>query len=136
MKRITLAAGLFSALACFSLQAQHLDSQVTVPFEFHMGKSMLPAGVYLVQHAGPAVIMKGIDGKHVSRMSLVTPASHNTAADRTTLEFNRYGDSYFLSSVWAPYSTDGLVLPKTKQEKELAVRVHFTTATAVALKQN
>ena len=136
MQCITLAAGLFSALACFSLQAQNLDSRVNVPFDFHMGKSTLPAGQYIVQHAGPAVILKGIDGKHVSRMSLVTAASHKTAAERTTLEFNRYGESYFLESIWAPYSTDGVMLPKTKQEKELAVRVHFKTATAVAVNQN
>jgi hypothetical protein len=133
MKRLPLATALFAALAFASLHAQTIDMNAKVPFDFRMGETLMPAGEYVIHHAAGLVALRGQNGVHAAAMNLTLPASRKDAPTKGALEFNRYGDSYFLAKIWAPDSRDGRALIRTKREKELASRVALTQTATLAL---
>jgi hypothetical protein len=120
-------------MAFASLQAQTIDMHAKVPFDFRMGDTLLPAGEYVIHHAGGLLALRGQDGLHAGAMYLTLPAYRKGPPSKGTLEFTRYGDSYFLAKIWAPDSTDGRALIRTKREKELASRVGTTQTATLAL---
>jgi hypothetical protein len=73
-------------------------------------------------------------------MTLTTPAGAAPAADlrrsgRGLLVFQRYGDEYFLNRVWTPSSREGLALPESVRQKELAARVTAGERTTIAARK-
>ena len=56
-------------------------------------------------------------------------------SDVGKLVFNRYGDQYFLSKIWAPSSDTGRELPKSRLEREVAQRLSEGGPTVVAAKK-
>jgi hypothetical protein len=53
-------------------------------------------------------------------------------SDVGKLVFNRYGDQYFLSKIWAASSDSGRELPKSRLEREVAQRLSEGGTTVVA----
>jgi hypothetical protein len=122
MKRMFVAA-LFTVVSSVVLQAQTSLLKTTIPFEFRIGKSVLPAGQYAIEDRTSYMLVRQIDkGEKKSVVVLTHPADPNGASEKSHLTFHRYGDQYFLRQVWA-YG-NGKDLPKTPQErsreKELA----------------
>lgn len=133
MKRLTLSTALFAAMAFASLQAQTIDMHAKVPFDFRMGDRLMPAGEYVIHHAGGLLALRGENGLHAGAMYLTLPVYRKSPPSNGVLEFTRYGDSYFLAKVWEPNSRDGRALIRTKREKELASRVALTQTATLAL---
>jgi hypothetical protein len=119
MKQLCLATGLFAAMACASLYAQSVDLRANVPFDFRMGKTLMPAGEYVIHHSSGVLTVRARSGSPAV-FQITCPESRRGAPGNGALVFNRYGDSYFLSKIWAPDSRDGLALLTSKREKELA----------------
>src|SRR4051794_11936193 len=113
MKRIAIAMGLLASLTCFQLPAQTLKLKATIPFEFHMGKVLMPAGVYTVLQSGSTVTVKTAEGPHQSAIYLTRPSAGIKTNDRGLLTFNRYGNDYFLAKIWGPDSIQGQEMPTT-----------------------
>jgi hypothetical protein len=69
-----LAAASLMAPTGVSAQSRQ---QATIPFDFTVGQSLLPAGTYVITPLAPGVIaVRGWKGKElVSAMTLVTPTS-------------------------------------------------------------
>ena len=101
-----------------SLQAQSLALSVTIPFEFHAGEAKLPAGTYIVQRRGEAILIS--DGKG-NAAAVLANAIQNKAYKVTDLVvFHRYGDERFLSEVrWSEYSA-ARGLMESKAERRMA----------------
>jgi hypothetical protein len=118
MKRLLFTTGLFAVLAC-ALNAQTTTGRATIPFDFQIGKSHLPAGKYVIQESGCLLTVRDVNGTSAVN-HLTRPASGAPLSRDPHLEFHRYGDVYFLAGVWNSSSRDGHALPKSKQEKELA----------------
>ena len=118
MKRLCLATGLFAALACAVLHAQTVDLRANVPFDFRMGETLMPAGDYVIHHSAGVLTVRAESGKAIFQLTL--PASRQDGSTKGALVFNRYGDLYFLSKIWAPESRYGMALSTGKREKELA----------------
>ena len=143
MKRYAFALGLFFAIGAMSLHGQSIDLVANIPFDFRLGESLMPAGEYLIHH------LPGSPGTTISRLkcnrcaagagsskSLVflTNADYHVAAPKSArLEFNRYGNTYFLTEMWEPWSHVGRVLPRTDREKELARQFALAQHTGIAL---
>jgi hypothetical protein len=123
---------IFAAAACAGLHAQNVDMRATIPFDFHAGDRLMPAGEYVIQEQGPWVIFNRADGK-ASGALLTFGASGRGQAQDARLEFKRYGDEYFLSTVWNSYTADGRQVPPTTRQKELAKRGNVPVEAAVAL---
>jgi hypothetical protein len=119
MKRLTLALGLLTALACSGLDAQ-TTLVANVPFGFQLGKTFFPAGEYSIQASSHVLSVRPADGQTSTIMALTLPISRLRKAETGVLEFNRYGDTYFLAKIWSAGSEGGEALPKTAREKELA----------------
>ena len=132
MKRLTLAVGLFGVLACSALRAQ-TRLEANIPFEFRMGKTTLPAGDYLFDYTSRILIVYQQYGQKTAVMAMTLPVSRQKAPETGIVEFNRYGDAYFLAKLWTPSSSEGAALPKTAREKELATRTGPMQTEAIVL---
>jgi hypothetical protein len=102
------------------------DSRIeaNVPFAFVVGKTTLPAGKYEI---------KGIDDNTPGVLELRSANGRKTIvfetdaartrddepATKTELVFDKIGDKYFLSQVWAEGNGAGSQLVKSKTEKRL-----------------
>jgi len=118
MKRLIFAA-VFALSAYSHLNAQTLNTRAEVPFNFQVGEAFMPAGKYLIKESGNLLTVREEHGREAA-MHLTFPASHSAVSPFPKLEFNRYGDEYFLATIWDPQSHDGRALMKSKREKELA----------------
>jgi len=118
---ITMAAVVAIALTVSSgsLKAQSVALKVNVPFAFHAGDSMFPAGTYFVKRQGEAIRIWDGNGHAAALVcNAVSKTAKNGAANE--LSFNRYGNDYFLNEVrWNGYSA-ARGLMKTKTEMEFA----------------
>jgi hypothetical protein len=135
MKRLAVAAGLLAVVASSKVFAQTIDVLASIPFEFRVGETIMPAGEYRVQSLRGVLAVRGEDGHRPVAQVVAISASRPATQKPGRLEFNRYGNSYFLTRVWDPYSEGGKALMKTPQEKELASRNGFVQTASVPLRR-
>jgi hypothetical protein len=102
-------------------QAQE-GMRVNIPFDFVAGNTNLPAGEYLVEASGPTHTLLLIDRKDPSASAFINTNAAVSAEPQSESKmiFNRYGDRYFLSQVWAAGYSAGRQLLKSAREKEMA----------------
>ncbi len=131
LKQLVMLATL-AVLACAGLHAQNVDMRATIPFDFHASDRLMPAGEYVIHEPGPWVIFKHADAKASGGVMTFGASGRGPARD-ARLEFNRYGDEYFLSTVWNSYTADGRQAPPTTLQKELAKRGDVPVQGTVAL---
>jgi hypothetical protein len=114
--------GLLALLAtgsAFGQQGMTFD----IPFDFRIGTSVMPAGEYKVtQFLNSGLTDIASEARKVDVRVLTHVGGRNAAPNKSKLVFNRYGDRYFLSSVWQSGTDAGRVLPVSKVERELALR--------------
>ena len=139
--RFTMRIGSFAALGVLVLLTAtsalgQPRARFDIPFEFNTGHAVLPAGVYdVTQSAGATKTV--ITCVHCKAAVFLFPqpvGDYLTPANVGKLVFNRYGSSYFLSSIWMPGSSIGGALPKSKNEKEAALHTHLSSGTMVVLR--
>jgi len=94
---------------------------VQVPFGFHAGPSMLPAGEYTVDtDAAPGIVrLRSADFKSAAMIQTNAVQSRSTS-EVGKLVFHRYGDEYFLSQVWKSGADTGRELRVSRREMEVA----------------
>ena len=114
-----LIAGLLLAVVCASLHAQTMSLRGTIPFAFRAGDTQMPAGEYTIRHSARVLTLHK-EGGGPSVVILTNAASRIKPPAESRLSFNRYGERYFLSSVWTSGSRDGREIPKGRAEAELA----------------
>jgi hypothetical protein len=128
-----LSVALFAAATLFAQGSQTLTVQV--PFGFHVGNSVLPAGGYTVYIDGPSHIVRlTSDDSKSSAMIQSHGVEKLNAPSQGMLVFSKYGDEYFLSQVWRPGNNTGRELQKTKREFEVAAIARRGTESVIAKK--
>ena len=132
MKRLHFAVGLLAALACSGLEAQ-TRLEANIPFEFRMGKTTLPAGDYLFDYSSHLLVVHQANGQHTALTTLTSPVSRTKATATGIVEFNRYGDDYFLAKIFTARSEEGESVPKSAREKELVSRTTPAQTEAIVL---
>ena len=106
------------------LSAQSLRLTANIPFEFMVAGKTLPAGQYTMSNGSDPYVVLLQGGDH--RSGVLTLTNHeeilqtNDPASMTKLEFNKYGNHYFLSEVVDGYRGIGYTVPMTRSERELA----------------
>jgi hypothetical protein len=99
-------------------QAQSLPMSVNIPFDFHVGERVLPAGTYIVLRQGEAIQLS--DKKGHSAFVLSNAVANKAAKLDNQIVFNNYGSDYFLTEVrWNGYLS-ARALPKSSTETRLA----------------
>ncbi len=103
--------------------AQSPVTRVSVPFQFIVGETMLPAGSYVVTNVlegSSTLSVRSEDGK-AGAMVIVDLADKPGARTGTSFVFTKVGGQCFLSSVSAPgMKTQVIRLPKDRVEAVLA----------------
>ncbi len=114
----------------------------TVPFAFNVGNTTLPAGAYTVSCTNPASSAKVLQISRKDGSASVVIQTSDTIGkiqDNAKLVFHRYGDQYFLAQAWMAADNNGLVVQKSRGEKDIQRKlgaVKTTPATvAVSLKR-
>ena len=133
MKKYLFALATSLALAIgAAAHAQTTHLKVTVPFEFTVGDTTLPAGEYDIQAKGPwGGNVLSISNRKANASAFVISASYVDAKNskRSELVFTRYGQQYFLSEVWGandlgrrmPISSRRVELAKGQPESEVVL---------------
>ncbi|HVI71315.1 MAG TPA: hypothetical protein VM656_07500 [Pyrinomonadaceae bacterium] len=123
--KVALLSAIVVATAFVSTQAQSLAYPITasIPFDFSVADTKLPAGKYSIARAKVSSdnsvlsIFDGDGNPKDIRHSI--PVSSFNAKDKSTLIFHRYGDQYFLYQVWSAGETTGRQFLKSRAEREI-----------------
>jgi len=105
--------------------AQALDEgtiEADVPFTFIVGEKTFPAGKYTlkrVDDTNPAVLEISNEKGRKTIFFEAETAEANEYPRQTNLVFDKIGDQYFLSEIWASDTKLGYRLRKTNKEKSL-----------------
>src|SRR5271169_6125927 len=92
-------------------------AKATVPFAFKVGSAQLPAGTYTVKvEEQNTISIHNGDSNAAALSNARRECPRNTAAK---LVFHKAGNQYFLAEIWRDSSTEGMIVPASKQEKEL-----------------
>ena len=125
-KQMIKTFSMLMLLAVVSLAATVVSAQsarrivATVPFNFIVGDTEMPAGTYGVTPAPTGSGILRITGAENSKTVLRLSSSlHRNNAGRGKLVFHRYQDQYFLSEIWVAGETDGRQLFKSSREKTM-----------------
>ena len=106
-----------SSIAVPVVNAQQTIMRCNVPFAFNIGDKQLPAGTYVVREMDRGTLIQSKDGEN-SVLGIYNYAGPSKA-NETKLVFDKVGDHYFLTQIWASARDEGLLVPESKQEKEM-----------------
>ena len=129
--------GFFLALAAAPAhtRAQTVNSRqsANIPFAFSVGDKSFPAGVYRVERLNSqsdlaTYVIRSADNKRVA--VFLTNDSVRKAKSDSHITFNRYGERYFLASLWRDSNPTGSVLGVSRAERRLRRREQIGAAPA------
>jgi hypothetical protein len=88
-----------------------------IPFAFSVNNQVLPAGTYeIVQNDNTGMLtIRNQETRRSTIFSVNTPQERRIPA-AAKLTFNRYGDQYFLSQVWAWDTGRAVRMSRTERE--------------------
>ncbi len=92
--------------------------QAHVPFAFKVGQKQMPAGTYIIDRESGSSF---VTVRNVNTGTSVLAAGRTETASKTAkkLIFHHHGSQYVLSEIWGASGSQGMVLPATKQQKDL-----------------
>ena len=122
------ATAIFSALAVTAILAtaastpaqSNYGMRITVPFDFAIGDKTYPSGSYAVGVSPnnlDLIRVRATDNNTTAFVTSTVPLEAAGGEHQSQLEFNRYGDRYFLHKIWL--GAQGHKLPKSKLERAL-----------------
>ena len=116
---VAFVLGLVTIFAAGSASAQTRLSFET-SFDFHVGKSKMAAGKYELQKMEYGkYLLRSVETKE-SRIVLFEISENNSdEAEPQRVTFNRYGDVYFLRSIFEQQGTDGKQIIESSYEKRV-----------------
>ena len=127
-----IALTLFAGLMVPATQAQSIMLKADIPFDFVVGDKRLPSGEYQVKSLHQTATQIQSTDSRSSVIVLTTGMQAGKISNLGKLVFNRYGDQYFLSKIWAASSDSGRQLRKSRLEREMAQRLSESGTIVVA----
>jgi hypothetical protein len=126
--RVFATLATVALLTSVSLCAQGDPIQFQIPFAFHVGDRVMPAGKYSVtprMSQGAALAIRCFETK--AALMILTDAAYTAKPHGApTLEFTRYGSEYFLERFTDPAYDRGRQLRRSKSELLIAAQVAAT----------
>src|SRR5262249_40915066 len=116
--RIALSVALLAAATMTFAQTSSGDVVADIPFAFSVAGKTLPPGRYIVNRGNEFYVK--IISSESGGVLIPTHAAERSASDGTKLVFHRYGDTYFLSSIWLSGYSTGRELYASSAERNLA----------------
>ena len=112
------------AVAAQAQTSGRAQVRVNIPFQFHVGNTMMAAGEYTIQQLDANSAALRISSKDGANAIVNMIGALSGTQSMSKLTFRRYGKKYYFAEVWIDGEKDGLQAPKSKAEratqKELA----------------
>lgn len=89
-----------------------------IPFAFTVANLTLPPGRYTVTRWNEKAF-RIVNSQNQGKFAL-NDRIEGRAPERSKMVFHRYGNAYFLSEIWVAGSRTGVVVFRSRSEKELA----------------
>ncbi len=121
MKRNVFGALMTLIVACtIAIPVAHAQTSMraSIPFAFSVGDKQLPSGAYEVRDVGRATLIATRDGEN--KVLGIYQYAGPAKVGETKLVFDKVGDRYFLRQIWTSVHGQGLELPASKLEQEIA----------------
>src|SRR5215831_1802339 len=115
------------AVAAQAQTAHRAPVRVSIPFQFNVGNTTLPAGDYTMRtldadSRAATLQISRKDGSMNVIVNMIGTMGQSPAMSKLT--FHRYGNRYYFAGLWMDGEPEGLQAPKSKAEratqKELA----------------
>ena len=110
----------FATALVSNAQSRWRQVRADIPFDFVVGERTLTAGSYSVgtisRNSTDAVLIRSSDGRQKA-IRLTNSISDSANTKRARLVFHRYGNTYFLTQVWAAGASEGREMLKSKMER-------------------
>jgi hypothetical protein len=123
---LSLFIALVVALATHPTKAQAQivgNLEADIPFQFHVGNVKLPPGKYIIRVVDNSDLtvmeISSADGSS-SALFDVQAAEANSAPAKSELIFNKYGNRYFLATLFDQSNPSGSAVVKSGYEKRIA----------------
>ena len=124
-KEIYAAVTLLMVIGIWAVTAEAqsvngVSIRANIPFEFSIGDKLLPAGEYRIQQVNPSsdvAMLQLANANGEARVLVRVQSMRARDTNRTELVFNRYGSSYFLSTLAIEGSVDAWQAPKSHAER-------------------
>ena len=115
-----LALSFLVSLAALPAVAKSVDGmRAQIPFDFHVGDRLVPAGAYTVKSiTADEQLLRIVSDKGSAATTTNSATERGRGEGRARLVFHKYGDQYFLAAIWGSDST-GRTLSETKRERNL-----------------
>jgi hypothetical protein len=111
--------GLAAIFGAGSANAQ-TRSTFETSFDFHVGKEKLSAGKYELQKMDYGkYLLRSVETKKSRIVFFETTESNDGSAASHRVTFNRYGDTYFLRSLFEDEKSDGKQLIESSYERQV-----------------
>jgi hypothetical protein len=122
---VALTCGLVTVIAALSAYAQMPGTalRASIPFDFNVRGKVLPAGEYEIRRITdePGVlIISSLTDNHERAMFDTQPVETRQLSSQSQFVFHRYGESYFLSEIFAGGGQTGRELLRSRQERDLS----------------
>jgi hypothetical protein len=131
--KLVMRFGFLALLSVMPLAAQ-IDTSVdfTTSFPFYAGNAKLPAGNYRVSQPDMGAEILRIQNIDEPRSAFVdfTPTQSLQPSRKSSVSFEKYGDTDFLDRVWIAGETYGIEADPTKVEAAAAAAVNAGQHTA------
>lgn len=107
-----------------AVNAQTVPLRANIPFQFHVGEKVMPAGQYQVAslNNSPGVIKVSSAEKKTAALALKNTIRAKSGATESRLIFRRYGNEYFLAQVFTGGAEVGSELATSKAERRIINR--------------
>lgn len=124
MKRFASILTGLSVAVLFFVASAHAQSErrlsATIPFDFVVGSTLLPAGQYEFQGVGDNIVqLRASDGRSMFVLSSA-PAEANRLADKSTLKFAVVNGHHVLIQIWNNLADRGNEFPYGNASMEAA----------------
>jgi hypothetical protein len=135
MKRIFgagMALVLLLVATSFAKTTTYERITVIIPFDFSVHQRVFAAGIYVVTQVRDEPDAPGVnpnDGLYeiqsedrhgpMASMQTTSLSAHHQINEHTKLVFNKYGNQYFLSQIWASGQPQGRAVLKSRKEREI-----------------
>jgi hypothetical protein len=115
------------AVSAQAQTAHRAPVRVSIPFQFNVGNTTMPAGEYMIRElaedsSAATLQISRKDGSANVIVNMIGELGNRQAM--STLTFRRYGNQAYFAEIWIDGQQEGLQAPKSKAEratqKELA----------------
>ncbi|MGA3223269.1 MAG: hypothetical protein ABSC65_05880 [Acidobacteriaceae bacterium] len=120
--KLVTRLGLIALFSAMPLAAQMGNGmKFTAPFPFHVGKTLMPSGTYLLTQPDDdnlaIAVVKSMDGLHTAAI-VINPTESLEAPSQSKVIFEKYGDTLYFHRALIGGETYGIAAIPTKAERK------------------